>query len=136
MWTLRTARRSPVAQTRPEPRTGQREGKPCVTSPQPLCVTCARPNGNLWLPCGNSVTTVLNRSRSDAENSCCNRARPPSEASSSAATTPNRPKDLSGDFESKEETAQQLRFVRSVDAGEIRVLEVRGGLPFRMEIAE
>jgi hypothetical protein len=35
----------------------------------------------------------------------------------------------------KQQTAQLFEFVRSVDAGEIRVLEVRGGLPFAMEIA-
>lgn len=50
-------------------------------------------------------------------------------------TTPNRPNELSGDFELKEETAQLFGFIRSVDSGEIRVLEVRGGLPFIMEIA-
>jgi hypothetical protein len=52
------------------------------------------------------------------------------------STTPNRPRELSGDFELKEETAQLFGFIRGIDAGEIRVLEVRGGLPFTMEIAE
>jgi len=33
------------------------------------------------------------------------------------------------------QTAQPFAFVRSVDAGEIRVLEVRGGLPFTLEVA-
>ena len=48
--------------------------------------------------------------------------------------TPNRPDNQSGEFELKQQTAQLFEFVRSVDAGEIRVLEVRGGLPFTMEI--
>jgi hypothetical protein len=49
--------------------------------------------------------------------------------------TPNRPGSPRGEFELKQQTAQLFEFVRSVDAGEIRVLEVRGGLPFTMEIA-
>ena len=49
--------------------------------------------------------------------------------------TPNRPDNQSGEFELKQQTVQLFEFVRSVDAGEIRVLEVRGGLPFTMEIA-
>jgi hypothetical protein len=52
------------------------------------------------------------------------------------STTSNRPHESSGEFELKEETAQLFEFIRSVDAGEIQVLEVRGGLPFTMEIAE
>jgi len=52
------------------------------------------------------------------------------------AATPNRPAELSGDFQLKKETAQLFGFIRGVDAGEIRVLEVRGGLPLSMEIAE
>jgi hypothetical protein len=51
-------------------------------------------------------------------------------------TTSNRPHESSGEFELKHETAQLFEFVRSIDAGEIQVLEVRGGLPFAMEIAE
>jgi hypothetical protein len=49
--------------------------------------------------------------------------------------TPNRPDSQSGEFDLKQQTAQLFEFVRSVEAGEIRVLEVRGGLPFTMEIA-
>jgi len=49
--------------------------------------------------------------------------------------TPNRPDNQSSEFELKQQIAQLVEFVRSVDDGEIRVLEVRGGLPFRMEIA-
>jgi hypothetical protein len=48
--------------------------------------------------------------------------------------TPNKPDNQSGEFELKQQTAQLLAFVRSVDAGEIRVIEVRGGLPFTMEL--
>jgi hypothetical protein len=51
-------------------------------------------------------------------------------------TTPNRPSALSCDFELKGETAQLFEFIRGVDVGEIRAIEVRGGLPFTMEIAE
>jgi hypothetical protein len=50
--------------------------------------------------------------------------------------TPNRPDEMSAKFELKHETAQLFEFVRSIDAGEIQVLEVRGGLPFAMEIAK
>ena len=49
--------------------------------------------------------------------------------------TANRPDNQSSEFELKQQTAQLFEFVRSVDAGEIRILEVRGGLPFTMEIA-
>jgi hypothetical protein len=49
--------------------------------------------------------------------------------------TPSRPNSQSGAFELKQQSAQLFEFVRSVDAGEIRVLEVRGALPFTMEIA-
>jgi hypothetical protein len=49
------------------------------------------------------------------------------------AATPNRRVELSGDFELKQETAQLFEFVRGVERGAIRVLEIRGGLPFLME---
>ncbi len=49
---------------------------------------------------------------------------------------PNQPDDRSGDFELKDQIAQLFGLIRGIDAGEIRVLEVRGGLPFTMEIAE
>ncbi len=41
-----------------------------------------------------------------------------------------------GEFELKEQVVELIEFVRSVDAGEIRRLEVRHGLPFSMEIAQ
>ena len=50
--------------------------------------------------------------------------------------TPNKPTEVAGDFQLKEETAQLFGFIRGVDGGEIKVLEVRGGLPFAMEVAE
>jgi hypothetical protein len=50
--------------------------------------------------------------------------------------TPNRPEGQSGEFQLAQRTAQLFEFVRSVDAGEIRVLEVRGGLPLCMEIVD
>lgn len=49
--------------------------------------------------------------------------------------TPNRPEHPSSTFDLKQEVAQLFGFVRGVDAGEIRVLEVRGGLPLYMDIA-
>lgn len=39
-----------------------------------------------------------------------------------------------GDFELKTQVAEFFEYVRSVDAGEIRCLELRHGLPFAMEI--
>src|ERR1039457_6920418 len=50
--------------------------------------------------------------------------------------TPNRPQHPSNAFDLKQEVAQLFEAVRGVDDGEIRVLEVRGGLPLSMEIAE
>lgn len=38
------------------------------------------------------------------------------------------------DFELKAQVAQLFEYVRSVDAGEIRTLEIKHGLPFSMEI--
>jgi hypothetical protein len=52
-----------------------------------------------------------------------------------ADATRNRPDNQSGEFELKQQTAQLFDFVRGADADEIRVLEVRGGLRFTMEIA-
>src|SRR5438105_4702951 len=49
--------------------------------------------------------------------------------------SPNKPEAGSVEFELKQQTSQLFEFVRSVDACEIRVLEVRGGLPFAMEFA-
>jgi len=51
------------------------------------------------------------------------------------AATRNRPAELSGDFDLKQEVAQLFDFIRGVDAGAIRMLEVRGGLPFAMEVS-
>jgi hypothetical protein len=50
--------------------------------------------------------------------------------------TPNRPEQPSNAFDLKHEVAQLFEVVRGIDDGEIRVLEIRGGLPFCMEIAE
>jgi hypothetical protein len=44
--------------------------------------------------------------------------------------TPNRPDNQPGEFELKQQIAQLFEFIRSVDGGEIRILEARGGLPF------
>jgi hypothetical protein len=37
-------------------------------------------------------------------------------------------------FELKQQVAELFEYIRSVDAGEIRTLEVKNGLPFSMEI--
>jgi hypothetical protein len=50
--------------------------------------------------------------------------------------TPNKPEHPSSAFDLKQEVAQLFEAIRGIDAGEIRVIEVRGGLPFCMEIAE
>jgi hypothetical protein len=50
--------------------------------------------------------------------------------------TSNRPEHPSRAFDLKQEVAQLFEFIRGADAGEIRVLEVRGGLPFRMDVAD
>ena len=47
----------------------------------------------------------------------------------------SEPTDLAADeFALKQQVAELFDYVRSVDAGEIRALEVRHGLPFSMEI--
>ncbi len=50
--------------------------------------------------------------------------------------TSNKPEHPSSAFDLKQEVAQLFEIIRSVEAGEIRVLEVRGGLPFAMEIPD
>ena len=50
----------------------------------------------------------------------------------SADTVTHQPPPV--DFELKAQVAEFFEYVRSVDSGEIRCLEVRHGLPFSMEI--
>jgi hypothetical protein len=50
--------------------------------------------------------------------------------------TRNRPLCGSAEFTLKSELAEFFGQVRATVCGEIRVLEVHGGLPFRMEIAD
>jgi len=50
-------------------------------------------------------------------------------------STPNRPSLESDEFELKNQAAEFFAYVRTIEAGVIRVLEVRGGLPFAMEVA-
>jgi len=45
-----------------------------------------------------------------------------------------QPQTLSVDFELKKSIADLFEYIRGVDAGEIRSLEVRHGLPFSIEI--
>jgi hypothetical protein len=49
--------------------------------------------------------------------------------------TSNRPLSGSVDFELKGQAAEFFAHVRTIEVGVIRVLEVRGGLPFAMEVA-
>jgi hypothetical protein len=46
----------------------------------------------------------------------------------------NEPPDHSADFELKRSMAELFEYIRGVDDGEIRCLEVRHGLPFSMEV--
>ena len=39
-----------------------------------------------------------------------------------------------GEFPLKQQVTEMFEYIRSVDAGEIRTLEIRHGLPFSMEI--
>ena len=50
--------------------------------------------------------------------------------------TPNRPLSGSADFELKDQATEFFAHVRTIAVGVIRVLEVRGGLPFAMEVAD
>ena len=47
---------------------------------------------------------------------------------------PSAAKTLPDEFELKPQVAELFEYVRAVDAGEIRTLEVKHGLPFSMEI--
>jgi hypothetical protein len=50
--------------------------------------------------------------------------------------TPNRPVLESAEFELKYQVAEFFAQVRSIKSGLIRVLEVRGGLPFSMDLTD
>ena len=47
---------------------------------------------------------------------------------------PGAAKTIPADFELKPQVAELFEYIRDVDAGEIRTLEVKSGLPFSMEI--
>jgi hypothetical protein len=47
---------------------------------------------------------------------------------------PGAAKTMPADFELKSQVAELFEYIRDVDAGEIRTLEVKSGLPFSMEI--
>jgi hypothetical protein len=47
---------------------------------------------------------------------------------------PGTSKTPTADFELKPQVAELFEYIRDVDAGEIRTLEVKSGLPFSMEI--
>lgn len=47
---------------------------------------------------------------------------------------PAPPRERQAEFELKKQAAEFFEYVRALDAGEIRCLEVRHGLPFSMEV--
>jgi hypothetical protein len=47
---------------------------------------------------------------------------------------PGAAKAITGEFELKPQVAELFEYIRAVDSGEIRTLEVKSGLPFSMEI--
>jgi hypothetical protein len=47
---------------------------------------------------------------------------------------PVGPKERAAEFELKKQVAEFFQYVRAVESGEIRTLEVQNGLPFSMEI--
>lgn len=47
---------------------------------------------------------------------------------------PGANRTAAADFQLKSQVAELFEYVRAVDAGEIRTLEVKSGLPFSMEI--
>jgi hypothetical protein len=49
---------------------------------------------------------------------------------------PNRPPSEPVDFELKNQAAEFFAYVRTIEVGVIRVLEVRGGLPFCMDVMD
>jgi len=50
------------------------------------------------------------------------------------AAQENQPQAAATEFALKDQVVELFEYIRSVDAGEIRTLEVRHGLPFSMEI--
>jgi len=50
------------------------------------------------------------------------------------AQDPGAAKTPPGEFNLKPQVAELFEYVRAVDAGEIRTLEVKSGLPFSMEV--
>jgi hypothetical protein len=49
-------------------------------------------------------------------------------------TTPTPSRGPSGEFELKRQVIEFFEYVRAVESGEIRTLEIKHGLPFSMEI--
>ena len=60
--------------------------------------------------------------------------RRPCATSSSAPRILAPRRSRAADFELKPQVAELFEYVRAVEAGEIRTLEVKSGLPFSMEI--
>jgi hypothetical protein len=52
------------------------------------------------------------------------------------ASDPGCEKEPSAEFRLKAQLAELFEYVRSIDAGEIRILEIRGGLPFSMQFVQ
>jgi hypothetical protein len=51
-----------------------------------------------------------------------------------AAEEPSTPRTPPDEFELKRQVIELLEYIRAVEAGEIRCLEIRHGLPFSMEV--
>jgi hypothetical protein len=52
------------------------------------------------------------------------------------SSDPGCEKEPRPEFKLKEQIAELFEYIRSVDTGEIRILEIRGGLPFAMQIVQ
>src|SRR5262245_24632431 len=52
------------------------------------------------------------------------------------SSDPGSEKEPRAEFRLKAQFAELFEYIRSVDAGEISLLEIRGGLPFAMQIVQ
>jgi hypothetical protein len=51
-------------------------------------------------------------------------------------TDPAEQRDRPAEFDLKKQVAEFFEYIREVEAGEIRALEVQGGLPFSMQVEQ
>jgi len=52
------------------------------------------------------------------------------------SSDPGSEKERRGEFKLKEQIAQLFEYTRSVSSGQISILEIRGGLPFAVQIVQ